>query len=711
MVKLILYEWKKLWKNASVLKIVLLFLFLSGLVFQGELNQDREAHQAYLEFHKVTDHMNQKEAEEWLLGEQEKEHSEYGAYMALLYLEDEIEAVNDYDAYRESIQNRYQQSQSISVFAKDEGQNQYMRRIAQKYKELEIKAPMKLQPYQGLLKVFGFYVQYILAIVLLIYLVSVVFIQEQRNGKMDFAHTMFRGGSSLFCAKVCTVYGALIIYLNAAFLIHMALATRMYGFISMDAAIQSVPGFYSVPYAWNIGTYIIVYGVLQGLAAFFLTVVAICLSRWSVSEVKTAAGLTVVMGWSVFSQSIMNGEGIEAVFRIWNVWGAFVDKSIIKNYEVLRFGNILVEQNLGIPICIAATFFILILGGRHCPAEREKKHYRKEKKGKRTHGLFYYEMKKLWIYQGGILLFAACICIQAITIYQYKTYIGTDEFYYQRYIDKFGSRITAETDNKIAEEKIRLERLEEELYQTEDFAKSYKLTQELECLGGFQKYVERTNALLENEKAPVLLKDRQYEVLFGNTRVSQMMVILLCISFAFLIPGVYQKEKETGMEVLQNTSCFGGRKLWRFKIGTVLLYCVPFVLFCAAMIFVKEKKLYDLEWLAPVGCLPQYWGNQTEISVGFTFVTGVIIQCIVAAVVVIFLSACAKRARNQHMLTGIILGVMAVPVILSSYVPVAGLSWVYRMLFVFTADFKIEAAICFILVIVAYLMTRKEMAE
>ncbi len=54
---------------------------------------------------------------------------------------------------------------------------------------------------------------------------------------------------------------------------------------------------------------------------------------------------------------------------------------------------------------------------------------------------------------------------------------------------------------------------------------------------------------------------------------------------------------------------------------------------------------------------------------------------------------------------------MAVPVILSSYVPVAGLSWVYNMLFVFTADFKIEAAICFVLVIVAYLMTRKEMAE
>ena len=67
MLKLILYEWKKLWKNASVLKILLLFWVLSGVIFQGELNQDKEAHQTYLEFHKATDNMTEKDAENWLL--------------------------------------------------------------------------------------------------------------------------------------------------------------------------------------------------------------------------------------------------------------------------------------------------------------------------------------------------------------------------------------------------------------------------------------------------------------------------------------------------------------------------------------------------------------------------------------------------------------------------------------------------------------------
>ena len=83
-------------------------------------------------------------------------------------------------------------------------------------------------------------------------------------------------------------------------------------------------------------------------------------------------------------------------------------------------------------------------------------------------------MKKLWIYQGGIILFAACMCIQAMTVYRYKTYVGTDEFYYQKYIDEFGNRITAETDEKIAAEKMRLEHLEGELYQTEDFVSLHR---------------------------------------------------------------------------------------------------------------------------------------------------------------------------------------------------------------------------------------------
>lgn len=711
MLKLILYEWKKLWKNASVLKIIFLFFFLSGLVFQGELNQDKEAHQTYLEFHKMTNNMNEREVENWLLEEQKKEDTEYGEHKARLYLEAEILAIKDYDTYRESIQNRYQQSQSISVFAKDKVQNRYMEQIAQKYKNLKIKAPMKRQPYQGFLKVVDFYVQYILAMVLLVYLVSVVFIQEQRNGKLDFACTMFRGDKPLFVAKTCTVYVTLLLYLLGTFFIHIVLASKEYGFIDMNAAIQSVPGFYSVPYAWDIGTYIIAYVGLQGLAALLLTAIAIFIARWFVSELKTALGLALVMGWSAFSQSAMNGDGAQAFLRIWNIWGSFTGESILKNYEVLKLGNVFIEQSLWIPVGIVIAVFLLIVSGIHCQKERKKTYFRKERRKEYPHRLFYYEMKKLWIYQGGVYLFAACICIQAINIYQYKTYIGTDEFYYQKYVDEFGNRITAETEDKLVVEKMRLDNLEKKLNQTEDPIKSYKLIQELECMGGFQKYVDRIERLLEDEKMPAVLKDRQYELLFENTGVSRMMVILLCISFAFLIPATYQKEKETGMEILQDTSWTGSKKLWRLKIGILLLYAIPFVLFSEGMIFVKEKNTYDLEWLVSVECLSQYWESYWEIPIGIVFLIGIIMQCMVVTILVMFLLACAKRVRNHHMLTGIILGVMVVPIVLSSHVPLTALSWIHHLIFIFTANLKIVVISCVGFGIMTYFMIRRERRE
>lgn len=711
MLKLILYEWKKLWKNASAIKIILLFFILSGMIFQGQLNQDKEAHPVYLEFHNATDNMTDQEARQWLLEMQKKENSGYGEYKALLYLNQEISAISEYHAYRQAIQDRYEQSQSISIFAKDDGQNQYMERIAQKYGKLELKATMRRQPYQGLIKVLDSYVQYILAIVLLIYLVSVLFIQEQKNGKVDFAGTMFRGRTSLFFAKVCTVYGTLLVYLFGTFLIHMMLATRIYGHISMDAAIQSIPGFYSVPYAWSIREYIFVFILLQALALFLLTSVAVFLAKYFASGAMTTFGLGLVVVLSVFAQKEMNGNGMKAIFRLWNVWGILTGKSIIKNYELIQFGNLLINQNLGIIFCMIVAVGLLIIAAIHPTKGILKKDHKKGTKSRKPHGLIYYEMKKMWIYQGGVFFFLLCIFVQLITINQYKTYIGTDEFYYQTYIDEFGNKVTENTKKKIEEEKVRLACLEKELSEAENEVISYKLTQELECVGGFWKYVERVENLQSDKKPLWLLKDRQYELLFENTTVSRMMVILLCSSFAFLIPAIYQKEKESGMEVLQDTSWIGGRKLWCIKIGIVLLYSISFVLFSGIIIIMKLNSMYDLEWTKPVGCLPQYWNISIEIPIWGMFVLGVLTQCVTVTVMVVFLSACAKKVKNRHVLTGVVLGTMVVPVLLSTNVPVEMLNLVHHVFFVFTANLKMLVTVCLGLCVATYFMIRKEMKK
>ena len=175
-----------------------------------------------------------------------------------------------------------------------------------------------------------------------------------------------------------------------------------------------------------------------------------------------------------------------------------------------------------------------------------------------------------------MVLFLACIMIQIFILSQYNDYFGTDEYYYQNYIDQFGDRIDDQTDEKLQNEEQRIAALYTELETTENSVTAYKLQQELECEGGFQRYADRVRELREDGRSPLLLKDAQYTLLFTNTPLSRSWVILLCMSFAFLVISVFYREKATHMELLQKSSLFGRRKLFYFKFLTLLLYFIPF---------------------------------------------------------------------------------------------------------------------------------------
>lgn len=687
--KLILYEWKKLWKNASVLKVVFFFLLLSGIVFWGEVEKDRKWTPTYLEMHETIDTMSAKEAENWLEKEREqfrvRENTEEGDafFRAAKCIEQEIEAMGEYDDYREQIQNRYEQNQSISIFA-EKSELAYMRKIALRYEELSVKAPMMLQPYEGIQRFLESYTSDAVAVVLLLYLVSVVFLQEEKSGKAEFACTMVKGRRTLFFAKAVTVYGSMVLYLLIIYLLNLVMADVVYGTGSFSAAVQSVPGLYAVPYAWTIGQYLFFYFCMKALSVLLLTAIAIFLAKWRASEVQVFFLLVLLMGSSVWAGSYFMGDGPSSILRIWNIWSMLRGTSVIRTYELIRFGDVTLDAAWGIPVILTAAGFFLFAAGFGTWKKRKRRNWMQRRKTKKPHGVFYYEMKKLWIHQGGMLLFAVCILIQSITVWRYGDYIGQDEFYYQKYVDALGEHITDETDTKIAAEEQRLQKLEEELAVTEDAIVSMRLMNELERRGGFQKYVSRVHTLQEEEKEEILLKDTQYRLLFEQTEVSRILVMLLSVSFAFLIPAMFHKEKDSGVEILQKTSVHGGRKLWCAKMTALLLYSIPLLLAAAGMMFGRVSSRYHLRWNAPAECLGIYWDSGIHQSIRTLWISGVAIQCVMAAVTVILLSACAKRVKNQYVMAGVLIGGCVVPTVLTPYSPVGFLSWVHDFFFVFT---------------------------
>lgn len=688
--KLVLYEWKKLWKNASVLKIVLFFVILSGVVFWGEIAKDREWTPAYLQMHAVLDEMDIEDAKKWIVEEKERrstqEDTEFDRAFsrASEYVEKELEALGEYEAYREAIQNRYEQNQSISIFA-DEAKDVYMGKIASKYEQLSIQAPMKLKPYAGVQKVLESYVGDVLAIVLLLYLVSVVFIQEEKSGKTDFACTMVRGNRALFFAKAATVYGSMLMYLIGIFLLNMALANIVYGEISFSMAVQSVPEFYAVPYAWTIGQYLLVAVCMKGMAAVVLTALTVFLAKWRSSEIQVSFLLIFFLGISMWAGNSFVGDGMASVFRIWNVWSLLRGMAFIRSYELIRILGGSFQATWGIPVLLTVSGACLFFAGFHSWKERKRRAVGWKRREKKPHNIFFYEMKKLWIHQGAIVLFLVCILVQISVVFRYENRIDQDEFYYQKYIDTFGGRITDETDAKVANEEERLQKVEEELVLAQDSANSMRLSYELERRGGFAKYTDRINALREDGREKILLKDAQYRLLFENTEVSRMFVILLCTSFAFLIPAVFHKEKDTKVEMLQKTSVSGGKRLWLAKIGSLLIYSSAFWIAALIFTFFKVSQTYEIQWSAPLECLGIYWNSKITCSVLTAWIVGVLLQCVIMTVMVILLSACAERVKNQYVMTGILLGGSVVPTVLAPYSTVGILQWVHDFFFVFSA--------------------------
>lgn len=714
--KLILYEWKKLWKNASVLKIVLFFVALSGVVFWGEIAKDREWTPAYLQMHETLDGMEIEEAKTRIAEERKQRSTQEDAELDWAFsraaecVEKELEALGEYEAYRESIQNRYEQNQSISIFA-DEEKDAYMGKIASKYEQLSIQAPMKLAPYAGVQKVLEAYAGDVLAIVLLLYLVSVVFIQEEKSGKTDFARTMVKGNRALFLAKVFTVYGSILLYLIGIFLLNLLLANVVYGDVLFSVAVQSVPGLYAVPYAWTLGQYLIAVVCLKGLAAVVLTAITVLLAKWRSSEIQVSFLLILFLGISIWSGSYFAGDGISSVLRIWNVWSLLRGMSFIRSYELIRIFGGSFPATWGILVLFLAATASLLFAGVHSWKERKRRSVRWKQKEKKPHGIFFYEMKKLWVHQGALVLFLVCIFVQVSVVFQYENRIVQDEFYYQKYIDSFGNRITDETDAKVAKEEERLQEMEGELAVAQDSVESMRLSYELERRGGFEKYVNRVNALREDGMEKILLKDAQYRLLFENTEVSRMFVILLCTSFAFLIPAVFHKEKDTRVEILQKTSVSGGKRLWLAKIGSLLIYTGLF--WCTALIFVvfKVSHTYEIQWSAPLECLGIYWESGIACSIRAAWIVGVLLQGVIMTVMVILLSACAERVKNQYVMTGILLGGSVVPTALAPHSTVGVLQWVHDFFFVFSLRSTVVIGIGAFVVVLAAVIMWKEMRK
>lgn len=712
--KLMSFEWKKLWKNGSFLKVLILFLAISSIIFWSEINKNKQWLNDYKELHTTIDSMSISDAKEYVKGEKEiikQSHdiSSFAKRKALEYIESEINAIESYEEYRKSINEKYEENQDISIFAGENNiQNEYMKKQVEKYDKLHLTSPMKLQKTMSVQALFDFYAGDILGVVLLIYLVSVVFLQEDKSGKSDFANTMVKGKVPLFLSKCITVFFSISIFTVLVFLINLIISSVFVGEILYSYAIQSIPNYYTVPYDLNIWQYMVLSLLFKMLAYFILFSIAVIVTKVLCSQIITALTVGVIVVISIWFREILLGQGIQDILKHINVWAFLRGKTIINNYDLIRFNTFTVEIYLGIIVCIlfSLALFVLTLKVKRTEKLLSFKVQRKIKR--KPHTLLFYEMKKMWIYQYGIFVFILFIIVQGIVVSNYEKRTTTTEYYYQRYINQIGHTITEDTDSKISTEQKRLEDIQNRLAVEEDKYKQMALSKQLESKDGFDMYAQRINYIRQENKPQYILNDVTYNILFEFTDVSKMMVILMCLSLGFVVPSVFYKERDVGIDTLQKTMINGSKKVWNFKLFTLLSYIIVMNIVFAIFSLYKISKDSTAILKAPVNCLLRYWSFNIDIPIYVFFILGVIVQCIVLSVLVTIISFLSRKIKNQYALTGSILVLTIVPTVLAEYVYYIGwLKIVHDIIYFFSSYINVFLILFAVLLLISLFAYRK----
>ena len=213
----------------------------------------------------------------------------------------------------------------------------------------------------------------------------------------------------------------------------------------------------------------------EELCILYTYQLAVFLARRLNSEMAVSFLLAGFVGFSFLLSDRFQGNDSNSILRLWNIWTLLQGKSFIRSYDLIRFHGLLIEVYWGIPLLFVLSLLCLLFGKKQYQSAKRDEVFSFHRSNS-TWFVFLRIKENFYLVRKDLVLFLACIMIQIFILSQYNDYFGTDEYYYQNYIDQFGDRIDDQTDEKLQNEEQRIAALYTELETTENSVTAYKIT-------------------------------------------------------------------------------------------------------------------------------------------------------------------------------------------------------------------------------------------
>lgn len=432
--------------------------------------------------------------------------------------------------------------------------------------------------------------------VLVVIIVSSLF-EESKKGLGYLVRSTKYGRQHLFIQRMAAV---VLFSLAFTFLLCagcMTISRIFFGSSDVSRALQSIPEFRLCSMHVTIAEYLLYTCLIKAFAAATIGMTLYLLS--AVFDSIIAAAISIILVVTEYLCYILIAPtDLLAGMKFCNIIALLRTDVYFKNYlnlsffgkalgfldaALIVFGGFFVISAVISTVIAAGNFEGYSIGSNL--AERIRKAVSKKEP---SCGLVLWELKKVFIGQKGLIIFAAVLYLAIYSSMQYS-YVYTPNEIAERYYHRYGEVITEDLTERITNERIACEELMlslEERYMAaaENGEKiADRLFVELQTAINNYIVLEQIEAQaifgLEYSKASGitvdLIKPDAYEMLLvrdADTTVRNSMYILYAIIGIF--SGIIARERQSNMMELQRTAKRGRRALMSIKTGIMAVTCI-----------------------------------------------------------------------------------------------------------------------------------------
>lgn len=580
------------------------------------------------------------------------------SYQELLHrIDNEIYTIENYEQYRVTMVEQASVNQEISIF-KTKKNAAVSDKVLRAYENVDRNLPLKLAPTLGLERLISYAIPSVLCLLLMLYMIGITIYQERKRGFISFTQTMVKGKRLQYFSKLFALLVVSGLWLLCAYFLCGVITSVLYSLPDMHSFIQNVPLLMKSVLSGNVFLLLVMFLLQKVLVIVLLSSIGYALAKHIPSYpffLFVVASLMVV-SYVCYSQ-IPELSGW-AVLKYMNLYGILQSVDYLGNY--ICFQGLLVPFSIYqgcIWLFIVVVMLVIVNVFFETSIIRTRSLSTKRKTNLQPHSLLFYECKKVWIKDYGLLLCSVLVVLQGILLMNTKPSITMDDIYYNDYIDTIGERTSAEATQKldaISYQYAELERNESEDYKALELWNHYP---------AFLKYRENYEVLKSRGEGR-LLKENEYSLLFEDSLILRATYVFMISGMIFLIVSCFYREKETGMKASQLISIKGGNVLWKDKMIALLSLCIPLCLILYSLIIWRNQQFFNqIQYSASMDNLSMFRNFGSSMTITQFLSSMMFTRLLVVLLLVPIAAFVAKKIQNRYaalflMFTVCVLGVL-----------------------------------------------------